>query len=318
MSCWIYVLKCQGGRYYVGKTIGPVDQRINDHLSGNGSEWTRRFQPIEVVEKFWNENYEGEDSKVKEYMRQYGIDFVRGGSYSQIELPEYKLRTLEDEFKTIDDVCFRCGRPGHFVGTCYAKTNVDGAPLDREEIVAPPPLKPAPCFKKLQQNSLKEKRCQRCLREGHSHQACYAKKTMDGHELPVSSALDIPASFSAPLVSPPKKKIPQIKPSSPQEKRCQRCQREGHTQSACYAKKTLDGTSLSQGLPPALVFVPAVPPPPRAPLNTKKRFRDSSPPEQRRQQTSSRASVCYRCGRDSHYANDCYASFHANGDRLDD
>ena len=41
--------------------------------------------------------------------------------------------------------CFRCGRTGHFVGSCYAKTRLDGTRLPRGRVSegAPPPPKKA-------------------------------------------------------------------------------------------------------------------------------------------------------------------------------
>jgi hypothetical protein len=42
------------------------------------------------------------DYYVKKYMLQYGIFYVRGGSYYEPKLPDYLLKSLETEFKTID------------------------------------------------------------------------------------------------------------------------------------------------------------------------------------------------------------------------
>ena len=45
-------------------------------------------------------------------------------------------------------LCFRCGRTGHFVGSCYAKTHLDGTRLPRGRLSdanpSPPPKKPRP------------------------------------------------------------------------------------------------------------------------------------------------------------------------------
>jgi hypothetical protein len=42
------------------------------------------------------------DYYVKKYMLQYGIFYVRGGSYYEPTLPDYLSKTLEIEFKTVD------------------------------------------------------------------------------------------------------------------------------------------------------------------------------------------------------------------------
>jgi len=45
------------------------------------------------------------DYYVKKYMLQYGIFYVRGGSYYEPTLPEYLSKSLEREFKTLD--CYK-------------------------------------------------------------------------------------------------------------------------------------------------------------------------------------------------------------------
>jgi predicted GIY-YIG superfamily endonuclease len=45
---YVYVLKnCTGGKYYVGLTEDP-HYRIEGHFIGDGSEWTRKYKPIEL------------------------------------------------------------------------------------------------------------------------------------------------------------------------------------------------------------------------------------------------------------------------------
>jgi predicted GIY-YIG superfamily endonuclease len=43
----IYILKLDNGKYYVGKS-NHVRQKYSDHISGNGSEWTRLYKPISI------------------------------------------------------------------------------------------------------------------------------------------------------------------------------------------------------------------------------------------------------------------------------
>jgi hypothetical protein len=83
------------------------------------------------VKKFADEF--DEDKYTKMYMKKYGIDRVRGGSYTQMNLPEYSKQTLEKELCSASDLCFRCNRPGHFANKCYAKTKIDGAPVADEK-----------------------------------------------------------------------------------------------------------------------------------------------------------------------------------------
>ena len=46
-------------------------------------------------------------------MLKYGINNVRGGSYTQIKLPEYSKRALEQELCSASNLCFT-GAGGHF------------------------------------------------------------------------------------------------------------------------------------------------------------------------------------------------------------
>jgi predicted GIY-YIG superfamily endonuclease len=200
MSCSIYVLECEGGRYYIGKSEGKFLKRVDEHFLGNGCEWTKRYPPIRLIESFHKARNVDEDIKTKEYMRQYGVDLVRGGSYSQLELPQYKQRALQDEFRTIDNGCFRCGRLDHFISACNAREHVDGNQLasvrtsrkrprrrstrripfeddgsdsdsedddSQSEDDAPP--RPGVCY--------------RCGRDSHYANQCYARTDVEGYRL---------------------------------------------------------------------------------------------------------------------------------------
>jgi hypothetical protein len=74
-----------------------------------------------------------EDKYTKMYMKKYGIDNVRGGTYTQLVLPDYLRMAIEKELCSAQDLCFRCNRSGHFVNHCYAITKADGSPLDDDD-----------------------------------------------------------------------------------------------------------------------------------------------------------------------------------------
>jgi predicted GIY-YIG superfamily endonuclease len=65
--------------------------------------------------------------------------------------------------------CFRCGRQGHWVSECYARTDVDGNVIQVNAV--PPKLAPArDC-------------CHRCGREGHYADECYARVDRHGSRI---------------------------------------------------------------------------------------------------------------------------------------
>jgi predicted GIY-YIG superfamily endonuclease len=129
----IYVLLCEKNRYYVGKTNRPINTRIEEHFSQYGSEWTCLYKPIKVIEIITNADDMDEDKYTKIYMKKYGIDNVRGGTYSRVNLPEHQVMTLQEENCTAENACFRCGRKNHFVSQCYARTDIHGQDIDDEE-----------------------------------------------------------------------------------------------------------------------------------------------------------------------------------------
>ena len=72
-----YVLSLENGNYYVGIT-NNFNERINQHLSGKGSSWTKMHKPIDVIERFYGSK-ENERKKTLDYMRKYGWETTRGG-----------------------------------------------------------------------------------------------------------------------------------------------------------------------------------------------------------------------------------------------
>jgi predicted GIY-YIG superfamily endonuclease len=132
MSTTIYILKLQGGKYYVGKSDNVLE-RIRDHTNGAGSAWTRKYKPIDVEKTIPNASPFAEDATVKEYMARYGIDNVRGGTYVTEHLSESEHHHLQQEIWAAKDCCKRCGRSGHFINTCHARTDVNGDEIDEED-----------------------------------------------------------------------------------------------------------------------------------------------------------------------------------------
>jgi predicted GIY-YIG superfamily endonuclease len=114
---YIYVLECEDNRYYIGKTSNP-SFRIEQHKNGVGAVWTQKYKPIKVIETIETTDALDEDKITKKYMMKYGIEFVRGGSYTKIELDDWMIKSLEHEFLSAKDICYKCKEKGHFAKEC--------------------------------------------------------------------------------------------------------------------------------------------------------------------------------------------------------
>jgi len=128
----IYILKLRAGKYYIGKTKN-IEKRYEEHLTGTGSGWTKKHKPVSLIKTIKSTSQFDEDKYVKEYMAKYGIENVRGGSYSNIVLDENSIAVLEKEIRHSNNVCMRCGRDTHYIKDCYAKTDVDGAIINDDK-----------------------------------------------------------------------------------------------------------------------------------------------------------------------------------------
>ena len=114
----IYVLKIEKGKYYIGKSFNPL-KRFNEHLIGKGAQFTKKYQPLQIEKIYENASNYDEDKYVKKYMNDYGIDNVRGGSYSNEFLTNCERKLISKELKTANDICYTCGNNGHFAKYCF-------------------------------------------------------------------------------------------------------------------------------------------------------------------------------------------------------
>jgi len=190
----IYILKLQSGKYYVGKTDN-IDDRIQQHSNGVASFWTKKYKFISVEQIIPNASDFDEDKYTKEYMLKYGIDNVRGGAYVTEELEDIQQYAIQKELWGAKNLCTQCGRSGHFVKNCYAKTDVNGNDIccdvvwvceycDNEFSDNNDCKKHERYCKNKNKNKNKSSiTCYRCGRGGHKSPECYAKTNVDGDDL---------------------------------------------------------------------------------------------------------------------------------------
>lgn len=239
----IYILKLEGGNYYVGKTDNPT-KRYQEHVDGKGSAWTRKWPPVAVEKIVPNAGPFDEDKYTKEMMLAHGIEKVRGGSYVRVDLEPTQVENLTKELRGATDKCSECGKGGHFVRSCPLladkKKNYDlkeKCSVGRAETVV---------------------KCSTCNRIGHWASTCYAKTDKDGNEL-----LDEEESEEEEGSEEEEDQwecgkckrtfttrfgcILHMKACSSKEKKtnaCYRCGRKGHFSPDCYAKVSINGKLL--------------------------------------------------------------------------
>lgn len=125
---YIYILKLQQGKYYVGKTSNPYF-RIESHFNSEGSEWTKINKPVELLELIEGDDYD-EDKYTKIYMDKYGIDNVRGGSYSSVKLDKETKNQLIKISNSTNNRCFKCKKDGHFAKDCKYQNSTNESEED--------------------------------------------------------------------------------------------------------------------------------------------------------------------------------------------
>lgn len=163
---YIYVLKCAHNKYYVGKTNYDVLKRFREHMNEQGSGWTSIHKPIEILEVFEGDKFD-EDKYTKMYMEKFGIDNVRGGSYTAMHLSKDMKEHIQNEFTACNDKCFTCNKKGHFARDCPNEYLIQQRIVDKLS---------------------SEGRCFACGRKGHYADSCYAKtydNSLTDHEIKI-------------------------------------------------------------------------------------------------------------------------------------
>jgi predicted GIY-YIG superfamily endonuclease len=180
---YIYILKLQKGKWYVGKT-SDIMTRYQQHIDGRGSAWTSKYPPVSLVESKPIVSPHDENNSTKDYMKKYGVENVRGGSYTQITLDDSVISLLNKEFLGNTDKCFKCGLAGHFANKCKKKDEPEEYVWECDYCDR--------IFTTRFGCSVHEKTCKkttstgvcyRCGREGHYLPECYASTHKKGYLL---------------------------------------------------------------------------------------------------------------------------------------
>jgi predicted GIY-YIG superfamily endonuclease len=127
----VYVLELSQGRVYVGHS-SDVKRRIQQHMAGQGSAFTKAFPPTGVLlprlGRVTGSAEAAERDETLRYMFLRGIQLVRGWRYVRVNMPQEELDDAEGNIRELFDLCRRCGHPGHFITGCKANFDRLGRP----------------------------------------------------------------------------------------------------------------------------------------------------------------------------------------------
>jgi len=92
---YIYVLKLVEDRYYVGRTIN-IFRRIQEHFTGVGSIYTKKYKPLKVIEVEEETTTDDERKMTFKYVEKYGWGSVRGSYWCSLEIKRWpNLKSYE-------------------------------------------------------------------------------------------------------------------------------------------------------------------------------------------------------------------------------
>lgn len=93
---WLYILKLEQNKYYVGITTKTPEIRFGEHVKGIwAADWTKTYKPLQIFDSenlgyITKEEAEIiEHQKTQKLMKKYGWKNVRGGRFRSLE---YKKR----------------------------------------------------------------------------------------------------------------------------------------------------------------------------------------------------------------------------------
>lgn len=293
---YIYGLLLDSHKYYVGKTTN-ITRRIDEHKNGvDGSAWTRKYPMKEVIFMEKVKTKYDEDNKVKDLMKEYGVDNVRGGSYSQLILEESVKSLLENEIKGAKNSCYLCGSASHYATNCPEKNTKGSASESKEGNSRKRGLDSTSSYKSQQEQPANESYKRSYTSNNNDYRNSKPKSDANSSDRNYTNHNDIPRD-SKPSYSSVHRDYNSTGSKVPYESKPKNG--SGYNDSRSSNQSDRHNSR---------------------PVSNHNDSRDSKPMNNLgARSTSNSASKfppghCFRCGRTSHYSPDCFATTDINGE----
>ena len=99
----IFLLELEHGKFYAGSHSDP-EKVMEECREGLGPIWTQIHRPVRMREVIRMAPLRDVDTRVRQWMLQYGVDNVRGGSWADVRLSDKDRQTLSRR----QDGCIVC------------------------------------------------------------------------------------------------------------------------------------------------------------------------------------------------------------------
>ncbi len=102
MATSFFLMELEHGKYFVGASKDPL-KTLEEHREGMaGMAWTQIHRPVRLREVVAVSRLSELDDYVRRCMIQWGVEHVRGGSWSDVRLRDKDRRAIADVGEVVE------------------------------------------------------------------------------------------------------------------------------------------------------------------------------------------------------------------------